>query len=190
VTPIVLLDCDGPLADFVGACAAELSRYGVTRRLEDVTKFNLEAAWGLTQAQKNILTNAYRRRGFCEEITPQPGAVDAVKRLHKVADVFCVTTPMWSGPTWQHERVNWLREHFDIDRNHVVLTGAKHLVHGDVFVDDKAEAVSEWRTHRGGLGILWAMPHNHDVWHSGEWRGARTSDWEHVIGCTEGIARG
>jgi len=188
--PIVLLDVDGPLALFVEACQAELAGHGVYREAAAVKTFRLEEAWSLSPDQKQILARAYKRPGFCAGIAPREKAREAVERLRGIADVYAVTAPMWSGPTWQHERTEWLVDHFGFQRDHVVSTSAKYLVGGDVLVDDRAETLVMWERHgrASGVGVLWAMPHNFSAWANGEWDGDRTSDWQVVINLAERLA--
>lgn len=181
--PIVLLDVDGVLANFIERNMRELATIGVVRHHDDVTDFRLEHCLGLDDEQRRFMKSKWSEPGFAATMLPYAGAVDGVKQLREVADVYAVTAPMWSSPTWQHERQEWLVDLFGFERDQIVSTAAKYLVAGDVFVDDRADAVTKWyqwarvsgRGHTG-YGVVWARPYNRD----GNWIGMRTSDWSSV----------
>lgn len=168
--PVVLLDVDGVLANFIEASLRVLRAVGVSAEHDDVTSWHLEDSLGLTNKQRGWLMEAWSEPGFCSMIPPYAGAREGVDALREVADVYAVTAPMWSSPTWQGERTEWLVKHFAFDRKDVVSTHAKYLVAGDVLVDDKPETVAKWRqwgriTGRGhtGLGVLWDRPYNRNT---------------------------
>lgn len=161
--PIVLLDCDGVLADFVGDLLPIIhSVTGIRATREQITHFDFSASLGLSPAQsadvKRAIGGAVRFARFLE---PCPGAIEGVAALRDLADVYIVTSPWNSNPTWTHDREWWLRKHFDIPHANVLHGSAKHLVRGDVFVDDKTDAVIAWQdAHPRSVGIRWNTPHN------------------------------
>ncbi len=166
--PRVLLDVDGVLADFVGGVLAILgSRFDIWRKPEEITEFDLSKSLGL---HPDIVTALFgeitNRQRFAADLAVYPGAVDGVRRLHEIADVYVVTSPWNSNPTWTHDREAWLARHFDIPHSHVVHTSAKHLVCGDLLVDDKTSTLVEWsNAHPGGFAVQWQTPHNRlDGW--------------------------
>ena len=174
--PIVLLDCDGVLADFIGGLLPVIRDItGRTFVREQVTRFDFVTSLGLSREEgaaiKRWLGDA---RGWCESLAVYPGAVDGVCALREVADVYIVTSPWNSCATWTHEREAWLRRNFDISHANVLHASAKHLVRGDVFVDDKTEAVVAWQAaNPDGAAMRWLTPHN---WRD-EYAGSSTQDW-------------
>jgi 5'(3')-deoxyribonucleotidase len=183
--PVALLDCDGVLADFVGGFLKLLG--ATTDRWftpEQVTHFDIGASLGLSPAESAAAKRAISSTpGFCSALAVLPGAVDGVRALREIADVYIVTSPWNSCPTWTHEREAWLKRHLGIPHSHVVHTSAKHLVRGDVFVDDKTEAVIAWQVvHPRGIGVQWHTPHNR----LDEWSGPSTKSWAHVEAMTLG----
>lgn len=174
----VLLDVDGVLCDFVGGvldlCASELER---TFQREQITRFDFAACLGLSAEEKRIATSPISHRaGWWSSLPILPGAQDGVARLMEIAEVYIVTSPWNSCPTWLHEREAWLRKHFDIPHSRVLAGSAKHLVAGDVFIDDKTETVAKWEERWGGedgRAVQWITPHNRlDMW-----SGYSTNDW-------------
>lgn len=176
----VLLDCDGVLSDFTSSAIAVVNDMFDTKyKPEHVTAFDFTASLGLAREQGA----AVKRRigstpGFCLHMRPYPGAREAIAELRKLAEVYIVTSPWNSNPTWMHERELWLERHVGIPHSQVVHTSAKHLVRGDVFVDDKLEAVERWQCeHARSSGVLWRTMHNiHE-----SWIGRTANSWDALI---------
>ncbi len=184
----MLLDCDGVLADFVGAYLKLLgSTQDRWHTPAEVTRFDIGASLGLTPEQASAIKRAIgTAEGFARKLEPCPGAMAGVLALRQVADVYVVTSPWNSNPTWTHDREWWLKKHFDIPHSHVIHGSAKHLVHGDVFVDDKTDVVQAWQAaHPNGIGVRWTTPHNR----LDEYRGASTCSWEDVLGRVRPVRR-
>jgi 5'(3')-deoxyribonucleotidase len=178
--PIVLLDCDGVLADFVSAMLRVVYEVtGEAYRPEQVTEFDFCRALGLGPTDAgNVMLAISGRRKFCARLVTYPGARDGVRRLREVADVYIVTSPWNSNETWTSEREWWLQHYFDIPHGRVIHASAKHLVRGDVFVDDKTSIVATWqRWNPDGLALRWNTPHNQ----RDPWDGRSTSSWDELI---------
>lgn len=180
----VLLDCDGVLADFATAYLDIIrAMTGRDHRIEQVDRFDMHVALGLdaneTAACKRALGQA---TGFARLLSIYPDAQHSVRRLEQLADVYIVTAPWSSNSTWTHDREWWLKHHFGIPSSRVIHTSAKHLVRGDVFVDDRSDTLAHWRAeHPTGIPVLWSTPHN-----QGErWDGERTGDWARLIQIVE-----
>jgi len=178
----VLLDCDGIMADFVGACVRELASVGVHVRAEDVDRYDMMSAWKLTHGARETLLAAWNRPGFCSSLAPYPGAREGVDALREIAEVYVVTTPMWSSLTWMRERTDWLESRMGIPKQRVVHTEAKHVIDGDLLVDDNDRNLCAWseealRRYRATYqGILWSRPWNdHARWD------LRASCWDDVM---------
>lgn len=174
--PTVLLDVDGVVANFVEA---------TLRRLEE--EFNVIAnhdssnwpVWSIADYEhfrfaipgtkkpsreqiRDLLSKIWNEYGFASGIRPYYSALDGVKSLMEIADVYFVTSPIWTSETWTYDRALWLRTYFDIDNSHIIFTSSKHLVRGDIFIDDKPETVEKWKQHNQGLAAVWDQPYNRD----------------------------
>lgn len=173
--PRILLDVDGVLADFVTAFLAVVRfQLGRDHVPEDVTQFNLASSLGLSKLEFDQCAEIVSASGFCRTLSVYPGATDGVAALHRIADVYIVTSPWNSNRTWTYDREQWLAEHFGIPHSRVVHTSAKHLVRGDVLVDDKTETLHTWQAeHPTGRAIQWTTPHNR----ADAWEGWATSSW-------------
>lgn len=173
----VLVDVDGVLADFVTSTLEELIEIGGPRMAyEDIKTWDMFSC--IPHAFHEGLLTAWRRPGFCAGLDLYPGVVEAIDSIRDVAEVVFVTAPMPDAPHWMWERNWWLKRHFGATERDVVFAVSKHLVVGDVLVDDKTSNVVSWTKHHPqGLGVLWTQPYNrHDV---GE-RLLHTDSWAEV----------
>jgi len=187
----ILLDVDGVLCDFIGGVitlASEIT--GRPHRVEDVTRFDFAAELGLDPEEargvKSVISNT---EGWWQGLAVLPGAIEGVARLREVAEVYIVTSPWNSCRTWLHDRETWLKRHFDIPHSHVLACSAKHLVAGDLFVDDKTETcvawddaqASWWQNEDGTKGetfaVQWRTPHNR----RDEWTGRSARSWSELL---------
>lgn len=177
--PLVLLDVDGVLADFIGGVLDVV--YEVTdkqRQREEIDQFDFCKALGLTAGERRevMATIGYRRK-FCARLLPFPGAFDGIERLADLAAIHVVTSPWNSNETWTHEREWWLNHHFAIPHSHVTHTSAKHLIAGDWLVDDKTETCERWQAaHPSGVAVQWITPHNR----KDGWTGRATNSWDEL----------
>lgn len=180
--PIVLLDSDGVLSAFTaGYLDVIWALTGERHEVEEVDRWDLHECPFFVELDKRshfgkppgTLRARVEERisgppGFCAGLRPLPGAREGVAALQAVADVYVVTSPWWSSPHWLAERTAWLHAHMGIPAARVIHASAKHLVTGDVLVDDKPGNVRTWRH---GVGLLWDAHHN---------RGAETADLTRV----------
>lgn len=176
----VLIDCDGVIADFCGGFLKLVNaRFGTSLASTDIGSYDIAKAVGWSTKQAN---EAYQLIADCPDFAAKldvfPGAIDGVRRLREVAEIYAVTSPWHTQPTWCHDRSNWLWRHFGIPAHHVIHACAKHLVRGDMLVDDKLSHVEEWRAAwPDGVAVLWETPHNRrDLWD-----GPSTSSWDFLV---------
>lgn len=170
--PIILLDCDGPLANFTAAYLATVRRITGKQILpSEIDRWDIhkcdpvrkaaESCCFTSSELRSFVDQYIKRPGWCDEIPTTSAAAENVERLRAIGDVYIVTSPWRSSPTWVHERTRWCKRELGIDADHVIHTEAKHLIYGDIFVDDKPEHVRAWSERwPDGTAILFDMPHN------------------------------
>lgn len=176
----VLLDCDGVLADFIGGVLPIVNRLcNREHRHEHVTAFDFCTSLGLSPDESATVKRAIgATQRFAADLAVLPGAREGVARLRELADVYIVTSPWNSNATWTSDREWWLKKHFDIPHRNVIHTSAKHVCVGDVFVDDKTEALERWQDeHEQGLAIRWITPHNRNE----HWVGPDLESWDELV---------
>jgi 5'(3')-deoxyribonucleotidase len=163
----VLVDVDGVLADFVAKYLQLVHEVtGKQFTHEQVTEFDIGKALGLTPEQSGAVARGVLT-GFASMLEPLPGAVEGLRRLREISEVYIVTSPWNKCETWMSERERWLRVHFDFPHSHVLHGSAKHLVRGDILIDDKTET--------------WESPWNK----RDPWAGVLTNDWDRVCRLVE-----
>lgn len=162
--PRILLDCDGVIADFCSEALKIINRKTKRSRKDrfephHVTQWDICQSIGMPELWPEV-HKAARKKGFCSKIKPYSHAKHGVEKLRQLGEVFVVTSPI-SAPHWVHERTEWLKAHFEIPKSNVVHTDAKHVIVGNVLIDDKFENIESWVNHHdNGLGLLWDAPYN------------------------------
>lgn len=177
--PVILLDCDGVLADFTSLALKYIEEEtGKKYQVEDVPRWDVFESLGYPELWEKF-GKAANATGVCANIKPYVNAFAGVKNLQKEYNVVIVTAPVDALP-WMYERVHWLEENFEIPRKNVIFAHEKHHVKGAVFVDDKPENVFNWHeSNPEGLAVLWEHPFNESVELPCDI--VRTSDWDDLF---------
>lgn len=146
-------------------------RFGKILYADEIRTWAFFEELGLNQDQLDELYEEIACPGFCSSLPPAAGAIDGLSRLRElVDDIYAVTTPWPSATSWAREREEWLSHHFGITK--VVHTVDKHIIAGDIFVDDHAGNVARWQAeHPSGQGMIWTASYNRHA------SGYRVSGW-------------
>jgi len=156
----VLLDVDGVTADFLTATLDTLVQLGGPRVPPEAIH-TWDIFGSLPREWEDRIVAEWHKPNWCSSVPIYPGAREAVLRLRDIAEVVFVTTAMHGAPHWMWERDVWLRTHLNAGGRDIIFATAKHVVSGDVLVDDKASNVAEWHKHNPrGTAILWDRPYN------------------------------
>ena len=159
--PVVLVDCDGPLADFT-TYALELvfQETGKQWQPEDIKTWEIFE----TINDKSLEDRVYAKlkgRGGCSSLAVVEGALEGIKRLQGISEVVIVTAPFSGSETWVHERENWLYKHFGIPAVDIIHAKKKYHVAGDFLVDDRPKHIRSWAARwKSGHALLWDTPGN------------------------------
>ncbi len=158
--PRVGVDVDGVLADLMTPMFALLNRLaGTAYSVEHMDDWTIDPL--IPKDHADEFWRELGRPGLHANLQPYAGAVEGMRALSEVADVYIVTSYLTGAETWVHERDAWLAEHFSIPRARIVHTRAKYTFYGRALVDDKPENVIEWQTeHAHGAGVLWLQAYN------------------------------
>ena len=141
---LVLVDCDGVLADFCGTIISAVNNkitYQQVRQLGDwdiVKLFNQEEI----KRYNAILSED----SFWRYLPVFPASIEGIEKLRsKDCEVVFVTAP-WNGcKTWADARKSWLKYYFSTKDDEVIITSRKDLVFGNVFIDDRVSMVEKWK---------------------------------------------
>lgn len=88
--------------------------------------------------------------GIFSLMEPMKGAVEAVRELAKVYDVFILSTAPWNNPSAWSDKVEWVKKYFgEVFYKRMVITHRKDLCEGDYLIDDRgkngtSEFKGEW----------------------------------------------
>lgn len=158
--PVILLDVDGVLADFVGHYIDTLEWCGKVQVCrEDIVNEDIPGCLQLTTHQRQTAEMLIASAGAAERIRALEGAATAVATLRGMGRVVFVTTPWPGAATWVHDRLQWLGVRFGCRPEDYFPVADKSLVDGAVMIDDSLRNVAMW--HRPGrLTLLWDTPHN------------------------------
>jgi hypothetical protein len=113
--PLVLVDVDGVLADFVGATVEHLVDFGVPASAERVTGYDIPMALGLTDEQTAHVHALWSWDAFHSILHPYDDALDAWNELRAIADVHIVTKPYPGSRSWVPSRLAWLGRWFGVN---------------------------------------------------------------------------
>lgn len=159
----LLCDVDGVIADFTGFYLKLVENVsGCVYAREQVRRWSMKDSLGLPDWVEQDVNRLIHEPGSGLKIEAYPEAVEAVRSLSAAYDLYFVTSPFATAPTWVHDREQWLAKHFGRDlAKKVVHTDRKYLIAGDALVDDKPSHVEEWSSaHPAGVAVLWNTPAN------------------------------
>lgn len=129
--PILLVDQDDVLACFIDKVLEIYNkRYGTNYKNEDITDWNLDNILG-----KEVLEIMYDPNIFVE-LSPIVEGIETIKLLleKNMFDVYIVTA---AHPSTCFNKFLWVRGYMPFfNSNHIIFTYQKHLVNGDVLIDD------------------------------------------------------
>ncbi|HRE01607.1 MAG TPA: hypothetical protein PLV68_09925 [Ilumatobacteraceae bacterium] len=135
----LLLDMDGPLADFDGHGWARCTELGCEF---DVDGPEAQTARYFTDHMPNRAHRAAARAmieapGWFDQLSVTPGAVEGVHRLLDAGfDIWVVTKPLEENPTCRDDKGRWLRRYLPMLERKLILAPDKSLIVGDVLLDD------------------------------------------------------
>lgn len=185
--PIVLLDCDGVLADFVKSYltwlnASAYARPGEPYRQDEVHEFDIGKALGLPDnmwVEFSAWLNADETRLQFDVLGSS--TVEAVRLLKQNCDVLCLTSPLSDCDLWVARRNTWLKQHFSIKKDDIFHGSRKELVRGDFLVDDRLDNILRWaEANPLSRGLLFDQPWNRNTGMLPQ-NVKRVYDWSEVI---------
>jgi 5'(3')-deoxyribonucleotidase len=175
------IDVDGVIGNYTQLYLAAVR--AATKR--EIPKDWAPAQWdideelGLTKAEKRASYALMNQPGVADQMAHYPGTVEGIKQLSKVADLFFVTSPIDSSPTWCYDRKRWLKKLFGEELSDTVTyTGHKYAFAADFLVDDKPANCEEWAAAwPKGKALLWTANYSPAFFHD---RLTHVKSWEEV----------
>lgn len=159
--PTVLVDCDGPLADFVrGTLDLIFFETGTVYLPEEIRTWEIFESIADKELEKKVY-DKIKSKGQCSALGVVPGGPEGIKRLQEISEVVIVTSPFHGSETWVYEREKWLAKHFNIDPEDIIHARKKFHVFGHFLVDDRPKHLELWSKKWPTSGaLLWDTPGN------------------------------
>lgn len=179
--PRILIDVDGPMADFVPPALEAI--FQVTGRRfkasDHVNGWDLFAGLGLSDDETKEVFRVMQVPGLCLGIPMVDGAREGIEELRKFAQVWAVTSP-FGGDHWMHERDAWLVRNLGFHKDDVlhVRAAAKHGVYGNMLIEDKIDTLRSWHeAWPKEAPVLFELSYNRDA----GWDGIAVDNWPILV---------
>lgn len=156
---IILIDCDGVLANFDKAILQLLKKeFDIELDLEEYRRhWDFSEVPGLRKYKDRIRPMVEQTSGFCLNMETYPGALEFTRAVRDRGHTLLSCTSVMGGP-YPSERMTWLTQR-GFHRHDVIMVYRKELIEGDVLIDDRAENIEKWaENHPNGLAIYWKAP--------------------------------
>ncbi len=157
----ILCDLDGIVADLLGEWIRRANElHGTDIKLEQVDRWDIHECVPMGHAIYKLLTPS-----LFAAIKPVPGAVEALKSFHDAGHDVTIVTASASDPGTAAAKIAWVREYLPwMDRKDVFIGHKKHLIRGDVLIDDSPENILAYRKAWPDAQIVTiAYPYNAEV---------------------------
>ncbi len=160
--PRLLMDVDGPIANFQKLYLDSLlEATGIKKTEKEWDEWDTMKCLGLTVEQDKAAYAIVSLPHRAFNMSVHPGAQKGVLKISTITDLYFVTSPLDTSPTWQYDRNQWLRHLFGELGRKVAHTADKHICSGEYLVDDKPSNLEKWSAeYPNSTPILWDMPHN------------------------------
>lgn len=127
VKKILYLDMDGVLADF---------DHAIKQHCPELETSDIFPDYESREAKVNAICES--NPDIFHNLITIPGAINAVKRLDEIYDIYFLSTPMENVPLSYAGKRVWLEKHFGkIAYKKLILTHRKDLAIGHYLVDDR-----------------------------------------------------
>lgn len=97
------------------------------------------------QEFRDYRDNYPRCPGIFSKMIPMPDALDAVRELFELYDVYILSSPGWGNATAWSDKYDWIVKYLPFMKRRLILSSQKHLNIGDYIIDDRLHnGVSEF----------------------------------------------
>lgn len=152
--PVVLIDFDDVIVDCLEGVITEWNKLnGTSFTKEDVDRWDIDGCLGKGAHQ------LFFKKGFFENLKEKNGSIAVIQELIEstMYDLYIVTA--CQSVQEIEEKIKWLQKHIpNFNINRFIACKEKHMVRGDILIDDRAANLDECRKYMDC--ILYDMPHN------------------------------
>lgn len=121
---------------------------------DDLLTLDLETVFDETTMTH--IFNELNAPGFTRDLVVKENAIEVVKELNELYDVYIATAAMEIPGSFQ-DKFEWLQEYFPfLDVNYYIYCGNKKVVRSDYLIDDNMKQLQQFK----GTGILYTAHFN------------------------------
>ena len=78
--------------------------------------------------------------GIFSLMSPMENAIESVKKLSKVFDIYLLSTAPWDNPSAWSDKVIWVKKYLgEVTHKRLILSHHKNLNKGDYLIDDRTK---------------------------------------------------
>ena len=78
--------------------------------------------------------------GIFSLMSPMENAIESIKKLSKVFDVYLLSTAPWDNPSAWSDKVIWVKKYLgEVAHKRLILSHHKNLNKGDYLIDDRTK---------------------------------------------------
>lgn len=179
MTLVLLLDMDGPLADFDRHFFDVANAKGFRVDCDPSTQTCRFATDHVIDTQeRNEMRRTINNTRWFRELPVTEGAFEGVERLLALQDageveMWVVSKPLEANPFCRDDKAAWLSEHFPGLTGRLILAPDKSIVHGDILLDDAPH--TEWMSRAHWTPVIFTAPWNGD---GSKWGHLPFWDWD------------
>lgn len=158
--PIVLLDLDGPIADFDARFFRRCADEGWPMDCAPAGQRHRFATDHVIDKEHQRLARAMvNTPGWFADLPVVDGALDGLRELAGVADCWLASKPLEANPTCRDDKAAWVaRELGDEWVRRLIITPDKSMVCGSVLLDDAPYL--DWLPVASWRAVIFPMPWN------------------------------
>lgn len=166
----LLLDMDGPLADFDrhfwDRCIARGYTFDVGHHHHQRHRYFTEHL--PIRGERKAARAMVDAPGWFADLPVTPGAIEGVAALLAAGlDVWVCTKPLEVNPTCLNDKQAWLAHHFPALHGRLITAPDKSMIRGDVLIDDAPKP--EWTARASWRPVIFDAPYNREG-----------TPWEHL----------
>jgi 5'(3')-deoxyribonucleotidase len=174
VTPRLLLDMDGPLADFDAhfwqRCKAEGWQFDIDDPAHQRHRFF--DGHIIDKAHRKLARQMIEGTPWFRDLPVTPGAVDGVPLLMERFDVWVCTKPLEANQWCASDKAAWIARHFPALVGKLIMAPDKSMITGHVLLDDAPNP--DWFDAATWVPIVFEAPFNGA---GSKWEGIPSWTW-------------
>lgn len=168
--PTILVDQDGPLADFDAWFWQRCREHGWEFDCAEHEQTARFATDHMPNRKERQMARAMVDNDphWFDDLPVTPGAVEGIKELARYGDVWICTKPLEANRHCRDGKASWVRRHLGTEwETRLILAPDKSLVRGSVLLDDAIKM--EWLPRAEWRPVVFPKPFN-----------GAGSEWEHL----------